>query len=62
MQPKIMVYKVVAINKGKVVETVRVFGTLKAALDKLRDMNNRFYKNLLNDSFAVVAERAIVVE
>ena len=52
------VYKVVAINKGRVKEIIRQYCTYEAALLKLQFMNFRYYDNDVQDSFAIVVERA----
>lgn len=56
-----VVYKVVAIHRGKVVENIAVYGSFNRALEKLKHMNKQYYHNLLGDTFAIVAEQAIVV-
>ena len=48
-------YSVVAINKGKVVEVIKVFRTFEKALAKLKCMN-RLYYQWYGDSFAIVVE------
>ena len=52
------VYMVVAINKGHVKEIIRKYCTYEAALLKLQFMNFRYYDNDVQDSFAIVVERA----
>jgi hypothetical protein len=52
------VYKVVAINKGRVKEIIRQYGTYEQAFTKLHMMNQRYYINDVQDSFAIVVERA----
>ena len=51
-----VVYKVVAINKGKVVEVIKVFHTFEQALEKLKRMNRLYYHDPLGDSFAIFVD------
>ena len=52
------VYMVVAINKGRVKEIIRQYCTYEQALHMLQIMNWRYYDNDVQDSFAIVVERA----
>lgn len=51
------VYKVVAVNNGKVQEVIKEYDTYKLALAFLQKMNSRHYHNDLGDTFAILIER-----
>ena len=51
------IYKVVAINQGRVMEVIKTYTTIDDALKKLKKLQNH-YPNDLGDTFAVIAERA----
>ena len=52
------IYKVVAINMGRITDLIKQYWTFEKALMKMKFMSQNHYPNDRGDTLAIIAERS----